>query len=166
MKLLEINEAIRNVIDNSFHIDEATGEVFEASDLEQLEVMFDDKLDAIAYYIKNEEAMSKAMLEEAESLEKRAKNHRKKAESLRNYLAMAITNAGYTKHETVKNKFYFRTSKSLFIEDEEAFKKKYSKYCKKEWVKTIKKQEVKDAIKDGVKFKGAYIKENKNFKID
>ena len=166
MKLLEINEAIENVINNSFHIDETTGEVFELEDLDKLEVAFNEKIDAIAYYIKNEKAMAEAIKSEADNLEKRAKAHLNRAESLKNYLALALNRAGYDKHETTKNKFMFRKSTSLFIENEDAFKKKYSKFCKKEIIKKIDKKLVKDAIKDGMVFKGACIKENRNLSID
>lgn len=166
MNLLEINKAIEDVINNSFHIDEATGEVFEADDLNKLKVGFNDKIDAIAYYIKNEETMAEAIKKEADSLTKRAKSHQKKADSLRNYLAFVLNNAGYAKHETAKNKFYFRTSKSLFVEDEEAFKKKYTKFCDRKFIKTIDKRKVTEAIKNGELFKGAFLKETKNLKID
>lgn len=52
MKLLEINQAIRNVLEKGFATSDETGEVFEAEDLDALEMAFEDKIDGIAYYIK------------------------------------------------------------------------------------------------------------------
>ena len=51
MTLWEINDNIRKAIEQGF--DEETGEIFDASDLEALQIQRDEKIESIALYIKD-----------------------------------------------------------------------------------------------------------------
>ena len=63
--LYEINKDYLEVIENSFKVDEETGEIlFSVDDLETLETEFKDKVDNVACYIKDLEALNASIKEE------------------------------------------------------------------------------------------------------
>lgn len=68
MNLYEINNQIRRILDNGFNgeIDPETGEILSEGehDLETLEIMRQDKLEAIALYIKNTLALADEIRQE------------------------------------------------------------------------------------------------------
>ena len=51
MTLYEIQDNIRQAIEQGFN--EETGEIFDASDLEALQIQRDEKIESIALYIKD-----------------------------------------------------------------------------------------------------------------
>lgn len=154
MKLLEINKAILEVIEEGIARNEETGEVFDLSDLETLNIAFREKVDGIAYFIKNEDAMAKMMNEEAKALYDRAKKHADHADKLKKYLLTALQERDMTKFETVKNKITTRKSTAVNITDQDMLPKKY--FIKKVDLKPDKKL-IKETIASGKTVKGAEL---------
>lgn len=160
MNLYTIDKHIQEVLDNGFSFDEETGELlFDMSSLEELQDMYQSKVDNIASYIKNLENLNDAIKNEKKALDERLKANEKKAERLKNYLAMSLTQNGYSNFETPRNKISFRKSESTKIVNELAIPDKF----KKAEVKvSINKAEIKKALKNGVEVPGAVLEEKKN----
>lgn len=90
MKLYEIADEIEVIL--SREVDHETGEITDATlgKLEALEMARDDKALAVAAYLKGELAEAEAVMGEAEKLKQRAEGHRKRAERLKDYIAMNL----------------------------------------------------------------------------
>ncbi|WP_305153355.1 siphovirus Gp157 family protein [uncultured Dubosiella sp.] len=162
MKLLEINKAILEVLEKGFTTNEETGEVFEAEDLEQLEMAFEDKVDGIAYYIKNYETSVKAIKEEIKLLNERAKRYENRAKWLRKYLLAAMNARELDKVETIKNTIFTRKSYFVNIVDQDALPKKY--FIKKIDYSPDKKM-IKETLDAGKRVKGAEIQARVNLQL-
>lgn len=154
MRLLEISAAILEVLEKGFTTIEETGEVFETEDLDQLDMAFEEKVDGIAYYIKNCEASAKAMKDEAKMLMERAKKHEQRADKLKKYLLEALSVRGMKKLETVKNKITTRKSTRVDIIDQDMLPKKY--FAKKVEF-TPDKKLIKETLEAGKNVKGAEL---------
>ena len=103
MNLYEINSQIKRILDNGFNgsIDPETGEIIDEGehDLETLEILRQDKLEGIALYIKNLNALADDIKAEEKSLAERRKAAEAKAERLSAYLADDLTSHGEKKLE-------------------------------------------------------------------
>ena len=76
---------------NNFKVDEETGEVFFNNELlEQLEGDYKQKVDNIACYIKDLQALSQSIKNEKANLDERLKANDKKIDSLKNYLFVSL----------------------------------------------------------------------------
>lgn len=165
MNLYDIDNAIRNILENGFNgtIDEETGELIEEGpqDLEELQMARKDKLEGIALYIKNLEALAEDIKDEEKALADRRKAHEAKIERLKEYLTVSMTNAQETGLETARAKISFRKSEAVVV-DEAKLDKAYFKATT-----TYKPAltEIKKAIKEGQEVAGAYIEERKKVRI-
>ena len=165
MTLYEIDNEIREFLDKMLDaVDEETGEVMEIdpSELERLNEARDQKIENIALYIKNLEADAKAIKEEEKNLKERRERAEKKADRLRDLLAMSMNNAGETKFNTARCAISFRSSKSVVITDLYLIDEAYVK-------KTIDikpdKTAIKKALEAGEDIEGAYIEEKQNIQV-
>ena len=112
MKLFEIDEAIREVQYSDLPED------VKRDTLESLECDFEEKADNIACIIKENNAMSKALKEEAKKLLERASSKDKNSEWLNSYLKESLMSKGKTKIETSRNKISIKQNpESIEIDD-------------------------------------------------
>lgn len=163
MKLYEIKDLY-----SLFYDKVEAGEIDEdaiADTLESIDGEFEDKADNIACLIKNLLAEADAIKTEEKTLKERRESKERRAESLKNYLSIAMQQIGKSKVETARNAISFRKSTKLQITDETWFMDKYPKFIKTEIVRTIPKKEVTDAIKAGGTFVGAELVEKQNIQI-
>jgi len=114
MKLYEISEAIREV-QNADLPEDAKRDT-----LESLECDFEEKADNIACLVKENNAMSKALKEEAKKLLERAKAKDMSSEWLTNYLKESFISNGKTKIETNRNKISIKQNPES-VETDEGF---------------------------------------------
>ena len=151
--LYEIDQAIMSCVDSD------TGEIIDAEALDALLMQREDKLEAIACWIKNLQSDANAIHEEINALAIREAKCRRKAESLKRYLASALQGE---KFSTAKCAISFLRSERVAIQDEALIPKKFMK-------KTITyapdKTAIKALLKAGKNVKGCQLIENLNTQI-
>lgn len=171
MRLFTIAEefnTLREIVENDLEFDPETGEIVDNSAViaemfNDISVLLSDKLDNSAYVIKELEATSDALKEEAKRLSDRAAHFAKNAEKLKTLMAMALEASGEQKLKTDRFTFSFRKSESVEIDPmvtPEDFDRRYIR-IKREFDKT----KIKDALKKGERIDGASIVEKQNFQI-
>ena len=157
MNLYEINSQIKRILDNGFNgsIDPETGEIIDEGehDLETLEILRQDKLEGIALYIKNLNALADDIKAEEKSLAERRKAAEAKAERL--------TSHGEKKLETAKCAVTMRKSEAVIVDES---------LLDMTWFKpttTYKPMlaEIKKAIKAGETVDGAHIEERQKVTV-
>ena len=146
MKLYEISEAIREV-QNADLPEDAKRDT-----LESLECDFEEKADNIACLVKENNAMSKALKEEAKKLLERAKAKDMSSEWLTSYLKESFESNGKTKIETTRNKISIRQNPESVETDEGFIVWAQSNNCDNllKYTEPIPdKKAIKEYIKDG-----------------
>ncbi len=147
---------------NNLEIDEETGELLNFDKLEELDSKLEDKAEAVALYIKNEQSIAGQIKQEEASLAARRKQHENKAERLKDYLSYSLLSANKLKIETSKASLSFRKSESVEVNDIDLIPKEFIK------VKTTEsadKTAIKKALKSGQNIDGAVLKINQNLQI-
>ena len=157
--LYEINEKYMNLFSQ---VDEYGEIQFDEKELDENSKEFEQKADNIACFIKNELAFVESVKKEIEMLQERKKVHENKIESLNKYLLRGMETRGRDKLETVRNKISTRKSTIVNVIDENLIPKKF---IEKKVNTRIMKKEIKEALNDGKKVKGAELKENKSLNI-
>lgn len=155
MTLYEINEQIQKAIELGF--DPETGEILDASALEQLQIDRDEKIENICLYIKDLTAEAKALADEAKALSERKERSAKKAESLKNYLQAMLDGQ---KWKSSKAAVSYRKTQSVVVDDLEALKPEFLR-IKKEADKTA----IKEVLKAGAAVSGAHLEERQSMSI-
>lgn len=155
MTLYEINEQIQKAIELGF--DPETGEILDASALEQLQIDRDEKIENICLYIKDLTAEAKALADEAKALSERKERSAKKAESLKNYLQIMLDGQ---KWKSSKAAVSYRKTQSVVVDDLEALKPEFLR-IKKEADKTA----IKEVLKAGAAVSGAHLEERQSMSI-
>jgi len=154
--LYEITDKYLKVLDN-LEIDEETGEILNAEELDELSGAFEEKSEAVACYIKNSEVFIGDLKAEEANLAKRRKQTEKRIDYLKNVLT-----AGRDKVETTKVRVSFRKSVAVSIDDEKALPADFV-------VETVTtkpdKTAIKKAIQSGQEVSGASLVENRNLQI-
>lgn len=117
--LYEITDKYLKVLDN-LEIDEETGEILNAEELDELSGAFEEKSEAVACYIKNSEVFIGDLKAEEANLAKRRKQTEKRIDYLKNVLTACLDAAGRDKVETTKVRVSFRKSVAVSIDDEKA----------------------------------------------
>lgn len=156
MTLFEIDKAI---LDFEFEVDEETGELLNAQDLDDLQMARDEKIENVGLWIKNLNAEAAAVKAEKDAMAHRQKMLEKKAESLKNYLAYALNGQ---KFSTPKVAMTFRKSESVNITDEQLLPDDYLNIT---IVTKPDKKIIKDAIKAGKEVLGAELVTKQNLQI-
>ena len=156
MTLFEIDKAIE---DFEFEIDEETGEILNAMELDTLQMARDTKIENVGLYYKNIKAEYEAVKKQRKEFQQREQMLDKKAESLKAYLWYAC---GGEKFKTDKITMSYRKSKSIEVPNEDILAD--------EWVtiKTIRqpdKAKIKEAIEAGKEVMGARQIEKTNIII-
>ena len=154
--LYEITDKYLKVLDN-LEIDEETGEILNAEELDELSGAFEEKSEAVACYIKNSEVFIGDL-----NLAKRRKQTEKRIDYLKNVLTACLDAAGRDKVETTKVRVSFRKSVAVSIDDEKALPADFV-------VETVTtkpdKTAIKEAIQSGQEVSGASLVENRNLQI-
>ena len=156
MTLYEIDKAI---LDFEFEIDEESGEILNAADLDELKMARDDKIEGISLWIKNLEAEKEAVKHEKDNFADREKRLGKKIDSLKGYLTYALDGQ---KFSTPKVAVSFRKSESVHVTDEYLIPDEYKIFTV---VKKPDKGVIKDALKKGKEIMGVELVEKRNVQI-
>ncbi len=156
MTLYEIDKALA---DFEFEVDEETGEILNAADLDELKMARDDKIEGISLWIKNLEAEKEAVKNEKNNFADREKRLGKKIDSLKGYLTYALDGQ---KFSTPKVAVSFRKSESVHITDEYLIPDEYKIFTV---VKKPDKGVIKDALKKGKEIMGVELVEKRNVQI-
>ena len=147
---------ICNKLENGF--DEETGEIFDDSVLEELNLAKNEKVDAICCYIKDLKGDAKKIKDEADALASRAKSCTKKAESLTKYLENMLAGEEF---ESARNKVTYRQSKTVEIDDLFAIPEQYLKYSDP----TPDKVALGKTLKAGNMVTGCHLEEHSNMQL-
>ena len=156
MTLYEIDKAI---LDFEFEIDEESGEILNADELDELKIAREDKIEGISLWIKNLEAEKEAVKNEKNNFADREKRLGKKIESLKGYLTYALDGQ---KFSTPRVAVSFRKSESVHITDEYLIPDEYKVFTV---VKKPDKGVIKDALKKGKEIMGVELIEKRNVQI-
>lgn len=152
MNLYEIDNAITACVD------EETGEIIDLEKLNELLMERDTKIEKVALWIKNLDALASSIKSERDALDKRMKLTENKAKSLREWLKHALECQPF---ETARVRVSFRKSESTEI-DESVLDRKW---CKEKITYTPDKTAIKNAIKAGQTVEGARLVVNQNIQI-
>lgn len=166
MTLYNIDNKILEIIERGFIVDEETGEIIDSAEevsarLEELEFDRTAKIENIALYVKNLEALTLSLKNEENALAERRKAKEKRIESLKNYLTNSMVAANENGIETSKVCISFRKSESVVVNEEILDRK----YFNEKVSYTPDKTAIKKAIKDGATIDGAYIETKQNLQI-
>lgn len=153
MTLYEIDEEILNLVDQE------TGEVVDIERLEQLEMERDKKISNVACWIKDLKAEADAIKAEKNALAKRQTVCENKVEQLEDYLTRALNGI---KFKDARCSISYRKSESVEVDDS-VIDKLPEEYIKIE--KSVRKTELKDAMKLGFEFEGCRLIEKNNIQI-
>lgn len=159
--LFDITAELRNALDN-MEVDEETGEILNADAIDEAEAAFEEKIDGVACYIKETEALAKSIHDEAVRLRERERVAANKAARLREYLAACMTAAGRDRFESGRNRLSFRRSKRVDILDVEKLDPRF--IAIQTTAKPLKNV-IKDAIEGGEEVAGAVIAESRSLQI-
>jgi len=159
MKLYEIDKGILECFDLE------TGEILDEEKLEELQLEREKKIENVGLFIKNLEAEKAAVKAEKDAFTKREKSIDRKIEGLKGWLKYALGADDQTekppKFTTAKVVISFRKSESVEVDDSILPKKWFRRKVEYTPDKTM----IKEALNNGKKIKGAFIKKNLNVNI-
>ena len=153
--LYEITEALRNF---DLDIDEDTGEILNADELDALELERDTKIENIALWIKNLNSDAEAYKREKDSFYQKEKVAKNKADRLKAYLEAMLMGE---KFKSDRVTISYRKSESLNIEPGAEIADIYLKYAEPQ----VDKMALKEAIKEGLVMDGVSIVTKQNMQI-
>lgn len=157
MTLYEINEQIQKAIELGFDPD--TGEILDASALEQLQIDRDEKVENICLYIKDLKAEAVALDNEKKALEARKAAAEKKSDSLSRYLQSMLAGE---KFKTARCAVSYRKTQAVNIVDESLLPNEYLRF---KTTSAPDKTAIKDAIKAGKDVPGATLEDRQSMTI-
>lgn len=140
-------------------IDFETGEIIDPERLEALQMERGRKIENVALWVKNLKADLTAYKAEKEAFAERERQAKDKIESLSKWLTRALDGQ---KFSTSKVAVSFRKSEAVEIVDETKIPKKF---IRKKIETAPDKTAIKEAIKNGLKVRGAALVENQNISI-
>ena len=159
MTIYEIDKQIEELLENS--VDPETGELLIADEeLDRLQMAREEKIENIALLIKNRTAEAKAIKEEADKLEARAKAAENAVNRLKEYLKYALKGE---KFKTTRVSIYYTSRESVFFNDETAFiewAKIHDDSLLKYAEPTINKTAVKEKLEADAELPGAQTVKN------
>ncbi len=162
--LYEIDKDLYQLLENDMVVDEETGEIlFEESDIDNLLLSRDQKLENTGCYIKNLLSDIDQLKAEEKSLKERRQTKEKKVERLKAYLANSMFLFGDRKFETPRVALSFRKSKQVEIAEGAKIPQEYMTIKVEE---NPNKTKLKDAIlKQGVVIDGVQVIEKENLQL-
>lgn len=166
MNLFEISHEILNCIQVSDDevINTETGEIFDASYLDQLQMDRDTKIKNLLQWVVNNNASINACKEQEKKFKEKRAKLEKRNESLKAYLSQILDGKKFTADdESVSASF--RKSESVNVEkcDLSALRDEYVRIIPA--TLEADKKAIKEALKVGLEVPGAYIEEKYNIQI-
>lgn len=153
--LYELADELKNF---NFQIDEDTGEILNAEELDHLQMQRDEKIENICLWIKNLKADAEAYKNEKNSFAVKQKQAENKAESLKAYIQYILDGQ---KFKTDRITVSYRKSEVVQCDDISKLGSEYIRMKEPE----IDKTKLKKALKDGVEIEGCRLIENQNMQI-
>lgn len=162
--LYEIDRNLYQLLENDMVVDEETGEIlFEESDIDNLLLTREEKLENTGCYIKNLLSDIEQLKAEEKNLKARRQTKEKKVERLKSYLSNSMLLFGDKKFETPRIVLSFRKSKQVEIDPEAKIPQDYMTVKVEE---SPNKTKLKDAIlKQGLSFDGVQVVEKENLQL-
>ena len=159
MTLYELTEAMRHF---DLEIDEETGEIQNADELDQLQMDFEQKLKNCVYWYKNKKAEAEALKAEKMKLAKRQQTAERKVEWMKNYIAGCLGEGKkFAPEDDVTVRIGWRKSKTVECENIYDVPDDYLRYKMPE----LDKKKVTDALKAGETVPGCELVEKQNIQI-
>ena len=159
MTLYELTEAMRFF---DLEIDEETGEILNADELDQLQMDFDQKLKNCVYWYKNQKAEAEALKAEKMKLAKRQQTAERKVEWMKTYIAGCLgEGVKFAPEDDVTVRIGWRKSKTVECENIYDVPDDYLRYKMPE----LDKKKVTDALKAGEAVPGCELVEKQNIQI-
>lgn len=163
MKLYQIAKDLEHVINGGFVIDELTGEVlFDGDNLDELNVAFEEKMEACGVVVKDMLADAEAMKHERKVLSERIERLERRAEELKGYMAHCLELAGLKSVSTPRAEVRTRRSSAVSITDEKALP---AQFIRTEEVHKVDKQAIGKALKGGADVPGAELEERTSLTV-
>lgn len=163
VRLYELSSAVRSVLDGMCVVDEETGEVFDQSNVDDLSIAFDEKVDSCGCYVRELMAEWKAYCDEAARLDKKAKAVKRRIESMQAYIGRCMAEVGEDRvegrHVTVK----FRRSSAVNVTDADALPEEYVRVTHRI---EPDKARIKAAINAGIEVPGAEIEQRRTLVVE
>ena len=160
MNIYNITQELRAALDN-IQIDDETGEITNWDAIDALNVAFEQKAEAYAVAIKEYEAMAKQVAEAAKTLAERKDGYLKRAESMKQHLAVAMVAVGESRIETPNAAISFRKSTAVVVDEA----KLPDEYWKVTETRKPDKAEVGKLLKQGVDVPGAALETRQNLQV-
>ncbi len=151
-------ELVKEVENFEFEVDEETGEILNADQLELIELERNTKIEQLCLYIKNLKSDAAAYKAEKDSFAKKQKAAENKAESIKNYIQSALAGE---KFKTNRVTISYRKSEQVECPDITAVDDDYLRYKEPE----LDKEKIKQALKQGVEVNGCMLIEKQNMQI-
>ena len=151
MKLYEIDQGISECFDDE------TGEVLDEKRLDALTMERDEKIENVVLYIKDLRAEADALKNEEQALAKRRRSAEHKAESLKNWVFMALEG---DKFKTPRCAVSYRHSQSIEVPDLRKLDPEFIHYQQ-----SADKTAIKKRIKEGFDVTGAELVDKLNLVI-
>ena len=156
--MAKLYDLVREIEDFEFEIDEETGEILNAEDLDNLELEKNEKIEQLCLWIKNLKSDAAAYKAEKDSFAKKQKAAENEAESIKNYIAYILSGE---KFKTDRVTVSYRKSEQVECLDMSLVDDDYLRFKEPELDKT----KIKKALKDGVKVGGCMLVERQNMQI-
>ena len=159
MKLYEISDALRAALEH-IEVDEETGEILAAEELHAVEAAANDKIEATALYLKEEDAEIKALKEEIDRMTARLKSKTKRNDYLKAMLLDALHATGKVK--TGRVTVSICTTQAVAVDEGANLPEAYTT------VKTTvspNKVAIKQALLDGVEVPGCSLEARESVSI-
>lgn len=151
--LYQLDEMMRQLLEEGVAYNEETGEVFYTYDeIDQLELAIDNKIDSLIGYIKEKEIEAANLKAIKDEYAKRQKQKENRIASLKNYLSSFLSRNNINKKETNNGLVSFRKSVSSEITDISALKEYIEKNKLEDKYYSYKEPEIsKKALADEIK---------------
>ena len=161
--LYEIDNALRDVIEQGFSIDPDTGEVlFDSSDLGALQDALGAKLEGCALWMKEQKALAAAIRDEERALAARRKAIEGRLEQMDAYVTGALRSLDGMRYETPRAALGVRKSTRAIVDAPELLPDGFA-----ETVETVKpdKTKIKRALSAGEEVPGAHLETRLNLQV-
>ena len=158
MRLFEIADEIEKIL--AIQVDQDTGEIGDEAiaALQALEMQRDEKMLAIAAYLKGERAEGDAVQDQAKQLSARARAHHARAARLEDLIAQTLVPG--EKLSDARSALSWRRSEAVEILDEKMLPSEFVR-VKTEPDKTA----IKEALKEGASVPGAKLTARMNLQV-
>lgn len=160
--LQDIQLEIQNILDAEDQITDDELKVKVMDYLDDLTQQRYDKIDGIGFYIRSQKAQVEFLKEEEERLKNKRKTIENKITGFKDYISFIMHNHEIKKLSGNHTSIYKKPTSSVIIKDAN---KLPEEFVKREEIVTPDKRAIKNAIKKGDTFEGAYLYTNESLVI-